>query len=135
MDNLKYFYYQVVEDGLARTSQQSFDNRDTSIGRVVATRFFPPTVKTFKASLWALEGIRPSRVISFKLTSESPEEGSEDTVALAIGDPDAPGAYPQSPFIILVTRLEDGVADVAISPGSSDQALSSDCPQGWAYEK
>ncbi|KAF8313651.1 hypothetical protein DL93DRAFT_2167762 [Clavulina sp. PMI_390] len=123
-------YYQVIENGLARISLQSFDDRDPSIGRIATSRLFPSTVKTFKSALYSLEGIRSSRIISFLLTRNSSESLS-DTVPLSAENNATLGASPLCPFTILVTQMEDGVADVALSSGEPGKANSSDCPEGW----
>ncbi|KAF8313652.1 hypothetical protein DL93DRAFT_1155002 [Clavulina sp. PMI_390] len=131
MDDPKHFFYQVIMNGVAQMSAQSFDDRDYSMGRVVASRLFPQTVKAFKTALTDLESIKTSRIISFLITRNGPPEGAADNVVLSSED-GSPGTSPRRPFTIMVTSVEDSVAEVALVPNHHDRAVSPLAPEGWA---
>ncbi|KAF8313677.1 hypothetical protein DL93DRAFT_2228435 [Clavulina sp. PMI_390] len=126
-----YFYYQIVEDRLALLSKQPFDQRDPTIGRVGANRIQPSTVESFKHALSRLEQIPLSRIISFCFSSDVSSQDQSDIAVLSTVDSAAPGASPARPFIITVSPIINGVAEVALSTTEPGKATSSLCPEGW----
>ncbi|KAF8313639.1 hypothetical protein DL93DRAFT_2080961 [Clavulina sp. PMI_390] len=85
-----------------------------------------------KKALSRLEKIHYSRIISFRFGSSDNSQDISDSSTVSALDTAAPGASPNRPFIIHVTRVHAGVADVAESPTKEGKAASGERPVGWA---
>ncbi|KAF8292815.1 hypothetical protein DL93DRAFT_2091928 [Clavulina sp. PMI_390] len=124
----KYFYYRVFEEGLGLYVRNQFAP-DKSLGRVDERRVFPKTVAIFKRAVAKHENISLSRVAKLLFTPEGSD--APEAAQITTADPSAPGASIQNPFLIVLSKVVDGVADIVMSQEDEHLAAYEGRPQGW----
>lgn len=122
---------------------------DPSVGRILVSRIAPPrTVGNFKRAVAQVEMLNLSRFESLKFSEDGEDvpddhvldlppdskestEDEEEEPTETSEESTVPGATVKNPFVILLLRLIDDVADVVMSKTEPGKAAYPNRPTGW----
>lgn len=122
-------YYRVYNASLALKSEQWFNEKDKSIGRVVTARIIsPPTVGDFKLAVAQLENIDESRIAALRITPGG--EDASDTTILTPASTSL-NSFPKDVFSVILSRVTNGIAAIVPSQTEPHKAAYSGMPEGW----